>query len=168
MKIVAFLQNLWVKDVAHFQKFFERYPDQRERMLKKLLFYNCKTGRVLKAGLGEELCEKIVWEESTTEIAGDAKKVFPPDLAHIESVLKKHRPEVVIAIGKVAAQATFMVINRLVSRQSLMAWKIEFLSAPHPCARPPLDPLARFKEIRAKIESGVSDRSDISIAAVAK
>ena len=150
MKVVAFLQNLWVKDPAHVEKFFRRYPEMRERMLRKLLFYRCKTGRVLKAGLGEKLCDEIVWEESTTQIAGDARTVFPPDHKHIEDVIKKHQPEVVIALGKVASQAVFEVISESMDRLML---KMEFCSAPHPCARPPLDPIGRLKEIRAKIES---------------
>lgn len=146
--IVAFLQNLWVKNPDRVREMFARRPDGREFMLRMLLFRGGRTGKILRENLGQDLCNQIVWEESTTQIGGDAKSVFPPEPEHIRRVLLKHQPEIVLAFGKVAAQAVFGVLPALPPPAM-----VHFLSAPHPCARSAQDPRGAIRELRAKIEA---------------
>jgi hypothetical protein len=79
MKIVAFLQNMWVRNPESARRILKRAPQVRERLIAYSLFAGCLTGRRLKAALGEELCQSIVWEEASPVIADNAKDYHPPD-----------------------------------------------------------------------------------------
>jgi hypothetical protein len=149
MKIVAFLQNLWVKNPERVKQMFAAHPDGREYMLRCLLFHGGRTGKILTASLGKELISQIVWEESTTEISGDAKAIFPADLAHIRGVLNKHRPEAVVTFGKIAAQAVALVDAGM--RMEPADFTFELFHLPHPCARPAADPIGAIAELKQKL-----------------
>jgi hypothetical protein len=150
MKIVAFLQNLWVKDLVRVREMFARHPDGREYMLRMLLFRGGKTGKILTSLLGQELVNKIVWEESTTEISGNANEVFPADLAHIRRVLNKHRPEAVVAFGRIASKSVFLVSNGMMAEPANFTF--ELFCVPHPCARPAQDPSGAITELKQKLQ----------------
>lgn len=137
MKIVAFLQCLWVKQpervAAMLDDHEKRYPKMgRERMLERLLFIGGRTGQVLTDGLGDEWCSAIVWEESTRKIAGHSSGSFPPDLVHMRAVLDKHQPDVVITFGKVAYNGIDRLFKKQLERYGAFPIWIE---APHPVAR---------------------------------
>src|SRR4051812_46598313 len=107
--IVAFMQNMWVRDPERVKQFIAAHPEPtRERyrrlLIARLLFMGCLTGRRLQAAFGD-VCDSIVWEESTREIAGDPKTIFPPDLIHIRQVLAECEPSVVLTFGKIAWNA---------------------------------------------------------------
>ncbi len=144
MKIVAFLQNVWVKDPDRLRAIFHREPEIREPMIAKLLFMGSLTGRRLKAAFGD-LCDEIVWEETTERISGDPTEIFPADRVHMVRVLRKHEPGVVIAFGRIAQEAL---------REIFLNWpKEEFTKAriyhsPHPAARQVGTP-AKLAEIAA-------------------
>lgn len=124
MKVLAVLQNMWVKDPARIKALLERTPAARRRMITYSLFAGCRTGRILKAVFGEDRCREFVWEESTTEIAGNARDIFPADLVHLRAVLDEVEPDVVLAFGRIASAA----LTQLVPRRKL-------LIGPHPTAR---------------------------------
>ena len=90
MKIVAFLQNVWVKDPERLRELFRQKPEMREPMISKLLFMGSLTGRRLKAAFGD-LCDEIVWEETTERISGDPTEIFPADRVHMVRVLTEAR-----------------------------------------------------------------------------
>lgn len=102
MKIVAFLQNQWFKNPDRVKRLMDRNPEAREWYIKKFLFMGCLTGRRLQGAFGEELCSEIVWEETSRNIGGASNSVFPADEQHIEKVIEKHNPEIILAFGKVA------------------------------------------------------------------
>jgi len=149
MKIVAFLQNLWVQNPERVKEMFARHPDGREYMLRMLLFRGGKTGKILRSLLGEDLIHKIVWEESTTEISGNANAVFPADLAHIRRVINKHRPEAVVTFGRIASKAVFLVSNGMLAEPA--DFTFELFCVPHPCARPAADPVGAIAELKQKL-----------------
>ena len=126
MKIVALLQNMWVLPRS-LQTVAQHPPvsDQRERLIHYALFAGCLTGRRLKAALGEELCEAIVWQEANPTVATDAKKYFPPDREHLRAVLAKHQPDVVVCFTK-AGEATI---------REVMPPEIKFVPCVHPACR---------------------------------
>ena len=142
MKVVAFLQNLWVKDPPRVKLMLEQAEarGQRECMLKVLLFHGGKTGQVLTEYLGAEWCNRIVWEESTRDIGGWPGSVFPVDRMHIEGVLIKHSPQVVIAFGRPAARA-------------VAPWqtKFEMWECSHPTARGSI--ASSLRNIRDKLDT---------------
>jgi len=149
MKIVAFLQNLWVKQPERVGKLFADHPEKREYILKSLLFRGGRTGRILQNCLGD-FVDKIIWEETTREIAGDPKMIFPADLAHIRRVIEKHETEVILTFGRIAAKAVRLVYEGM--RAEDPNWRREIIWLPHPCARPAEDAFGAIREARIKLE----------------
>jgi hypothetical protein len=132
--ILAFLQNAWFKNPAEVKKIFERHPEQRNSLIKKFLFYRSLTGRRLKTAFGEELCEQIIWEESSLEIADNPKAIFPADPAHMRSAIEKHRPAIMIAFGQIAKDG-LRPIWKDESVWSFLNGGRFTIEAPHPAAR---------------------------------
>ena len=123
---LAFLQNMWVKRPEETRRAIERFGETyRVRLIRYALFAGCKTGRNLKRTFGDELIERIVFEETTREIAGDAKTIFPADPAHIKAVLAHHRPLVVLTFGGIAHEAVRPY------------WTGKYIHAHHPASRHP-------------------------------
>lgn len=141
MTVLAIMQNQWFKNPERVRRLFARHPDQRERVIEVMLFAGCKSGRVLKKVFGEALCGTIVWEEASPEIGDKASSVFHADRAHIEAVLKKHNPKVVLTFGAVAAGGV-----------ALTDYPVErVIAGPHPAARQP-DVLDRLRVMRERLE----------------
>lgn len=124
--VVAFLQNMWVKDPARVRADIARLgEDYRRRIMEYSLFAGCLTGRRIKAAFPAAILDQIAWEESTREIAGDARQIFPPDPTHIRAVLASHQPRVVLTFGRIATEAVSGV------------WFGPLIKVPHPAARHP-------------------------------
>lgn len=124
MKIVAFLQNMWVYPRS--APTVERHApvsEERERMIEYCLFSGCLTGRRLRSALGEDLCDQITWQEANPTVATDPKKYYAPDPNHIRAVLDFHKPDAVICFTR-AGEA---VLRSLCS--------CAFYAAPHPAAQ---------------------------------
>jgi hypothetical protein len=151
VKIVAFLQNLWVKDPEKMRQIFDRHPgfESRAYMLRTLLMRGGRTGKILKATLGMETINQIIWEETTTQIAGDPKTIFPADLSHIRKVLNFYKPEAVVTFGRIASKSVFLVANGMLAEPA--EFTFELLCVPHPCARPAADPIGAFTELKQKL-----------------
>jgi hypothetical protein len=134
MKIVAFLQNTWVRDPDRVRYMIATHgPDYRRRLIMYALFAGCVTGRNLRKQLGQDLCDSIVWEEASTTITGRASDKVLADLSHISATLDLHHPDLVIAFGKVAREALRELIPTL-----------HLIESPHPAARSAADQ-ASFK-----------------------
>lgn len=130
MKVVAIMQNQWFKNPASAERTLancvaQRGPAGREWFIARMLFMGCRTGQILQACLGEEWCERIVWEEASPKIGGHAASKFPADRAHIEEVIRRHSPRVLLAFGKVAADPVVR----------LCGLGCTYILLPHPCAR---------------------------------
>lgn len=132
MKIIAFLQNAWFRDPEGVKAMFAESPERRERYISASLFMGCLTGKRLKAIFGEELCDAIVWEEISPEIGSHASSRFPADPAHIERVLRKHNPDVVLCFGKLASEGLRKTLSTL-NKELLNGFSI--IDGPHPAAR---------------------------------
>lgn len=134
MKTVAFLQNMWVRNPDRVKAVFAREGEAfRLKYIKYALFAGCLTGRRLKVVFGQEACSEIVWEETTREIAGDAKTIFPPQPGHIQAVLAQHQPDIVLAFGTIASNALYKILQRTPPGKTLPL----LITAPHPAARQP-------------------------------
>lgn len=145
---LAIMQNMWVREPDRMRKAFETHGEEfRLRFIKYALFAGCLTGRRIRGAFGDDLVDKIIWEESTREIAGDAKTVFPPALEHIRNIIVKYQPLIVIAFGKIAAEATFQVLQKNGITKPHM---LKFVTCPHPAARQP-DTMERLREAAEKV-----------------
>jgi hypothetical protein len=141
MKILAVLQNMWVKDPERVKAMLARTPQARRRVIHFSLFAGCRTGRVLKSIFGEDRCREIVWEESTTEIASNPRDIFPPDIDHLKAVLAEIRPDVVLSFGRIASVA----LSQMVPAEKLIV-------GPHPTARQG-DTLHRLRNMAARLDA---------------
>lgn len=125
VKILAILQNQWVRDPNKVRATMACAKDPeafRRRFTRFALFAGCKTGRMLHRVFGPDLCKAIIWEEASREIAAESSGVFPADLEHVRNVITIEQPDIVIGFGRVACEA----LQRL---------KIDHIPAPHPAAR---------------------------------
>jgi hypothetical protein len=146
MIVLAVLQNMWVNDPEKVRRILERTPQARRRMIAYSLFAGCRTGRVLKQVFGEDCPRRFVWDESTREIAGNPREVFPADLSHLRAVLEELKPDVVLAFGRIASDA----LTGLVPTDKL-------LIGPHPTARQP-NTMTRLHSMAEALKQRGTDR----------
>jgi hypothetical protein len=139
LKILAFLQNMWVHDPEGVKAMLNRQREcgeftqeqmrekVRHRLIHYALFAGCLTGRRLKKAFGEELCRQIVWEEGSREIEGKASTFVPPDLEHMLARCREEKPDLVLLFGKANAALCKDVLLAITPSQ--------VICAPHPAAR---------------------------------
>lgn len=131
MKIVAFLQCQWFRDPNAVRAIYARRGsnlDKRAKLNARFLFRESLTGRRLTEAFGSR-CRAIIWEEVSTQIGGGSSAVFPADLEHMCAVLNHHRPSVVLAFGKIAADAMRRIECDGADRPYAA------IAGPHPAAR---------------------------------
>lgn len=146
MKILAVLQNMWVKDPVRVREILLRHPQARRRMIVSSLFAGCATGRILKKVFGDDCPNRFTWDESTREIAGNPRDVYKADLEHLRQVLFEESPDIVIGFGRIACGA----LQQLVDGQNLII-------CPHPTARQ-ADTLPRLQAAASCLENMVQHR----------
>jgi hypothetical protein len=134
--VVAFMQNMWVRDPEKVKASIERMhwmkrDEYRLRLIHYSLFAGCVSGRRLKAAFGE-MCDAIIWEEASPEIAGDPKTICLPVPRHIQCALEHHNPDIVITFGKLAGDAVAKL------------WPAKLIRVCHPAARQP-DTIQKLK-----------------------
>jgi hypothetical protein len=133
MKVVAFLQNMWFRDPERSQKLLEMYEsreaDGRERFVRDFIFFGCLTGRRLLTAFGDEMRWSIVWEEASRAIHGHSSAAPPADPQHMNAVMLKHQPAVVLLFGKIA-QSGYVLCEY---RHRILP--VHIIALPHPAAR---------------------------------
>jgi len=129
MKILAFLQNQWFKNPERVKAIMDRNPERRNQLIGTYLFMGCLTGQRLTAALGESLCDEIIWEECSPEIGGKSSSAFPADHAHMKEAIRKHRPDMILAFGKLSSVAIDYI------RLNPEFVSIPAIHGPHPAAR---------------------------------
>lgn len=142
MKILAFLQNMWVRDPQRTLAMIANSSTPlklRRRMQHYALFAGCLTGRRLKSYLGE-LTDSIIWEEASLEITTSANAKVTADLNHMRSCIVMEDPEIIVTFGTIAKEAI----------KSMEPPVRTIIYSPHPAARNQLDQ-ARFKEAMQKL-----------------
>lgn len=131
MKILAFLQNMWVRDPERVRELIARDGEvYRRRLLSYALFAGCLTGRRLQETFGN-LCDEIVWENVTKEVTGSPSAKITADRKHVSDRIREEDPEVIIVFGEIARDAIAQVrFARMADVES-----VHVIHAPHPAAR---------------------------------
>ena len=130
--VLAFLQNMWVKNPERVAASIAKHGEEfRLKLMRTFLFMGCKTGRNLTKTFGEELLAQMTFEETTRQIAGDAKTIFPADTHHIHACIEKHQPKIVLAFGQIAHDAVSMVADQWTGKPFI------YVKAHHPASRHP-------------------------------
>ena len=146
MTILAFMQNMWVRDPARVHALIERCGENyRRRLIAYALFAGCASGRNLKATFGEELCRRITWEEASREVAGSPGARPRADLVHIAAALKEYKPDIVICFGRIAGDAVAPL------------WNGKLIMSPHPTARQP-DTMTRLRQAASELQEMLSSQ----------
>lgn len=126
MTVLAFMQNMWVRDPERVKAMIAKYGDlYRRKAIPMFLFAGCVSGRRLKQVLGEELCRAITWDEVSREISNHPSFVPTPDYDHMRTTIEHVKPDVVVCFGRIASDAIRSV------------WTGKTIRAPHPAARGP-------------------------------
>lgn len=155
MIILAFLQNMWVRNPERVKAMIARETAEsgeqegeelRRRLMTYALFAGCVTGRRLRAAFGQDLCDDIIWEETTREIAGDPKTIFPADYEHIRNALSVHNPSVILTFGRIAHDAVLTVILK-----DAVLSALPLISSPHPAARQP-DTIMKLRDSATRLK----------------
>ena len=146
MKILAFLQNQWFPEPQKIQRIFDRYPDRRNDLIARFLFAGCRTGKRLISALGEELCGRIIWEESSPRLGSHASSKFPADFDHIEDAIKRFNPDVIVCFGKISGDAVREAVERF---RSVHGMTFPVLYAPHPASWQ--NPMPALRSLAAKL-----------------
>jgi hypothetical protein len=151
MSIVAFLQNAWFKDPSGVAKIYASHGpdlDRRVRLNEAYLFFGGLTGRNLRIALGEDLCDKIVWENASPKFGGKSSDRFPPDPEHIRKVLDHFKPKAVLVLGAEAARG---VADTRKLFDGSGAWTdFVIVTGPHPAGRAP-DVMDRLRKCAEKL-----------------
>jgi hypothetical protein len=146
MTILGVMQNMWVRDPEKVKRQLaaSAHPEElRRRLIAYALFAGCKSGRVLKAVFGEELCERIIWEEASREIGGHSASVFPPDIPHLRQVIGALPvPSILVLFGEIAQRG---VIEAGTGGHY-------YVCAPHPAARRP-DTMDKLRKVYDRLTS---------------
>jgi len=95
MKILVFLQNMWVKNPLKVKKILAKNPEKWNEICKDLLFMGCITGKRIKAAFGD-LTDNMIFDETTKEIADNPKVVLKADLSHISDTIKRIKPDIIL------------------------------------------------------------------------
>jgi hypothetical protein len=143
MTILAFLQNQYFKNPDKARQVFARNPTLRNKLITSFLFAGCLTGRRLQEALGSELCNQIIWEETSREVGGHSASRFAPDLDHMRNAIETHKPDVVLCFGKIAHDA----MRQLQDRELLVN---AVIYAPHPASRN--NPMPRLREVVGELK----------------
>lgn len=129
MTILAFLQNMWVRDPERVKALVAKKGEgYRRRFIRYALFAGSLTGRRLLKAFGEDLCERIIWEECSREIGSYASAAFDADLEHMRAAIAENEPEVILAFGRTAREALAKI---------KAAAYAPVIYGPHPAARGP-------------------------------
>lgn len=148
--VMFLLQNQWFKDPVRTQQVLALYKDHKgeeagwNRFVRDMLFLGCLTGRRIKDAFGEDLCwdavvgehpVTTVFEETSREIGDHPSAVFPPDPEHLVASLRRHRPGLIVAFGRVASTA--LVLPQV--KYELETWPetVDIVHTGHPAARGP-------------------------------
>lgn len=143
MTVLAVLQNQWFRDPERWRERFARCDslDERASLVSRCLFAGCTTGHRLNVWLGDELCGRIVWENSSAHIGGHSSSGAPADPEHLVRIIEHHKPVVVWTFGKIA----YLGVAGVPHRRWIRRW--QHVDSPHPAAR--------FKDTESRVRDGL-------------
>lgn len=126
--VLAIMQNQWFKDPERVKAFLDNLVSThgqpaRRRFIARALFSGCMSGRRIQTAFSTALLDQMTWDESSTEISGEASYKPKPDAEHVARVIKEVQPRIILAFGQVAKQA------------AIATWKGPLILSPHPTSR---------------------------------
>lgn len=123
ISIVGFMQNPWFPDGTP-QEHIRMYRYNQE--FHKKILVNSMSGQRLKQAFGDEMFERIWWDNVAPEAATEAKGKTDVDMQHVEAIIKIRDPQLILTFGKMATDAI---------KQSIGAIRRKVMECHHPNAR---------------------------------
>lgn len=139
MRIVGFLQNPGF-DVNTKPEIIARYG--LDDLYRKTVLAHTMSGKKLIRTLGFKLYYGITWDNACPLCNHHPSYRKTADVSHMQSVLTKHGPELVLCYGNTARNA----INDV--------WSGPLICAPHPNARYTSDEV--FRKVKDKIQEHIN------------
>lgn len=149
--IMFLLQCQWFRDPDRARQVlatyvtFEGEEEGWNRFVRDMLFMGCLTGRRIREAFGDVLCEDAcgygetpvttVFEETSREMGGRSGAAFPPDPDHLTASLRLHRPDIVVAFGRVASEA--LALPEVKAEMEAQPQTIDVVHTGHPAGRGP-------------------------------
>jgi hypothetical protein len=148
MIILGFMQNMRVRDPGRVMAVIESVPPVEQYafrlgLIRRFLFAGGKIGKELRLAFGP-LCEKITWDEASSEIGERPSKICAPVKAHARFAIDYHHPDIVITFGRIADQAL------------IGAWFGKQIIAPHPASR--------FLDTRERLRRAAHELEELILA----
>lgn len=129
MKIVGFLQNCWFPPdtkLSYIQEYLNN-DDVRRKVLARSY-----TGKRLLKAFGEIYYANIIWENVSIEVGLDPNHSGTPNYDHVQAVINKHDPDLVLTFGNVAKETLdYLLLIRKIDHT--------VLGTKHPSAKDFLD-----------------------------
>ena len=121
IKILAFLQNCWFpKDTK--ADYINRYLT--DDVFRRRVLSRGWSGRRLINSFGENFFSKVIWENASIEVGSHSSYCGSPDLHHVQCMIDKHNPDLILTFGVVAKSSV-----------ELLNTGIPIMSTKHPNAR---------------------------------
>ena len=124
MVVLGLLQNQWAHNPAAVTAMFARHPDRRSTLIWYMLARSL-SGRRLCRAFGDWV-DRIIWENASPMVATRSDHRMVADVDHVNRRLTEIQPDVVLTLGKSAAEAIIV-----------SCWSGMTINAPHPAARFP-------------------------------
>ncbi len=157
MKVLAFLQNQWFpeRSVEGVRRIFWAYPERRNELIARFLFYRCRTGKVLRHIFGDDWCDGIIWENASPEIGSKPSDAYPADVEHMYRAIMLHKPSMVLAFGRIAGNGLLSVLRFCHELPVAQPSAFKFIVGPHPAART-ADVLATLRKMREDLDTATA------------
>lgn len=134
---LAFLQNSWFKPGTP-QRYIDMYRDD-QRLHRRVLAMS-RTGQYLRNAFGP-MYDEIFWDNASPAHGFDHSARHVADIIHMQDVVKRLRPHVVLLFGGVARAGYGKISENIVDIPHITIY------GPHPSARGnPMGELRRMAE----------------------
>jgi len=130
-KIVAFLQNTWLKQPESSDK-IRHYligEDDASIRFRRRLLSQSRTGKNLLNEFGDDF-KNVIWCNASPIVTSESSGNPPPDLNHIQRIINHHEPDLILGFGKNAQHG----IREVIKRNGNVANRFNTAFFPHPVA----------------------------------
>lgn len=121
--IIAFMQNPWFEPGTPRDHVHKYRTDQE---FHQKILAETMSGRRLRDAFGPTMFKSMWWDNVAPEAAEEASGVTPVDQDHVNEVITKVKPDLVVTFGNIATEAV---------RKTLSGENLPVLECHHPNAR---------------------------------
>jgi hypothetical protein len=115
MKVLAFLQNLWIKELEKARRMIDCPSWARGKLIEDSILDGCDTSGRAHAALRDRQ-EHIIWIEASPVIRAEPREYPTPDIGRIVAEIDREAPDLIICFkGPAGEVITEICKNRRIS-----------------------------------------------------